>query len=254
MDDNTPAAPVSTSDATPNTNSNPTPTTPAVTQTPEAPKITLEQAAEFMGMPPEILKEKMEFEKVNGGPVKSYENFKKYVSDPSTRPNNQPQAQIQQPEPLNDSITQTPQVMAQQPQPQSIKPAEGFITPNEYFAQKYNEDLAAKYPDIADYIKKGEYLKEATAWGLTLVDQQGNMNAKVINEFLELKAKAAAPAPTSMPLTSTPTVDYVHQEGDIADQKMADEIMAQGNTHPRYAEALKFTKERLWGETEPKQK
>lgn len=240
--ENTPnaAAPQGT-EATPNTNSNPAPEPSVQGATPNQAPAESDQFENFIT--------------ANGGRDKIFEKMKQAIGNPQEYArsilgldaNNQPlNAQSQAPAAPSEPQAQAPQ---QPIQPEPFKPAEGFITPNEYFAQKYNEDLAAKYPDIADYIKKGEYLKEATAWGLTLVDQQGNMNAKVINEFLELKSKAAAPAPapTSMPVTTTPTVDYVHQEGDITTQQMADEIMKQGTNHPRYKEALTFTRERIFG-------
>lgn len=239
MDHNTPAAAALATDATPNTNSNPAPETSAQAVGPTSAPAEPDPFDNFVT--------------ANGGREKVLEKMKQAIGNPQEYArsilgldaNNQPlNAQPQAPATPAEPQIQSPQ---QTTQPEPFKPAEGFITPNEYFAQKYNEDLAAKYPDIADYIKKGEYLKEATAWGLTLVDQQGNMNAKVINEFLELKSKAAAPAPTSMPVTTTPTVDYVHQEGDITSQQMADEIMKQGTNHPRYKEALTFTRERIFG-------
>lgn len=189
----------------------------------------------------------------NGGFEKAFQKVKDTIANP------QPTPQVSAAEPVVVSQTQpTPQPGEMGPAqvaPEPYKPAEGFITSNEYFAKKYNADLAAEYPEIADYVNKGEYLKEATAMGMHLVDQAGNFNDKVIHQFLDMKKAAVAPAPTSTPITTTPTVDYVHQEGDITTQEMADDIMKQGNSHPRYAEAMKFTQERIFGKKpEPKQK
>lgn len=247
MDNNTtPAAPAPASDATPNTNSNPAPVAP-VEPPVTAPAPASEPKSPVANVPAEQIEAFNKFVEANGGFEKAFGKMKQTISNP------QPQAQIQQPEPLNDSITQIPQVMAQQPQP--VKPAEGFITPNEYFAQKLNEDLAAKYPEISDYIKKGEYLKDGTAWGMTLVDQAGNMNLKVINEFLEMKAKAVAPTPASTPVTTIPTVEYTNTEGDITSQETAYAILRQGEHHPRFKEAQNYISEKIFGKRpEPKQK
>lgn len=248
MDNNTtPAAPAPASDATPNTNPNPAPATPAE---PKTPAITPEVVAEYLGTTPEGLESFTKFSKANGGLDKAFGKMKQTISNP------QPQAQTQ----MSDAAQQSGELKvaavepSQTPQPPA-KPAEGFITPNEYFAQKLNEDLAAKYPEISDYIKKGEYLKDGTAWGMTLVDQAGNMNLKVINEFLEMKAKAVAPTPASTPVTTIPTVEYTNTEGDITSQDTAYAILRQGENHPRFKEAQNYISEKIFGKRpEPKQK
>lgn len=247
MENTSPAAPAPASDATPNTNSNPAPAAPAEPPV-TAPAPASEPKSPVANVPAEQIEAFNKFVEANGGFEKAFGKMKQTISNP------QPQV------PANESTQQpvAPQAPSNDTAPvltPPVKPPEGFITPNEYFAQKYNEDLAAKFPEIADYIKKGEYLKEGTAMGMTLVDQNGNMNAKVINDFLELKAKAAAPAPASTPVTTIPTVEYTNTEGEITSQETADAIMRQGSSHPRYQDAMKYTRERIFGKApEPKQK
>lgn len=237
--DNTPdAAAAPATEATPNTSSNPASEAPA--QLSEAP------VAPQANIPADQVEAWNKFVEANGGFEKAFGKMKQTISNPpKVEASGEPQAPAQPIEP------QIQQQVSQEP----YKPEKGFITSQEYFSKKYNEDLASEYPEIADYINKGEYLKEATAMGMKMIDQAGNMNDEVIHKFLDMKKAAVAPAPTSTPVTTTPTVDYVHAEGDITTQEMADDIMKQGNSHPRYAEALKFTQERIFGKNpETKQK
>lgn len=245
MDNTTPAAPAPASDATPNTNSNPAPAASTEPQT-----TVTESKAPVANVPSEQVEAFNKFVEANGGFDKAFGKMKQTISNPQAQPPTQASDVAQQP-----AEPKAPAVEPSQASQPPAKPAEGFITPNEYFAQKLNEDLAAKYPEISDYIKKAEYLKDGTAWGMTLVDQAGNMNIKVINEFLEMKAKSVAPNPASTPVTTIPTVEYTNTEGDITSQDIAYAILKQGDKHPRFKEAQNYISEKMFGKRpEPKQK
>lgn len=173
----------------------------------------------------------------NGGYEKAFAKLKSAVSAPA-----QP---AQQPE-------QTQQQPAQQPaqapaQPQQIP--DGFLTGSEYLAKKYFKDLASEesYRDIADDIVSGKALIEMTEFGMEPV-RDGMLNDRVIRKFLDMKAKATAPAqPTSTPVTNAPTVDYINVGDKINSIDDARKVLAQnqtlkGATHPMTQQAKDFIK------------
>lgn len=251
--ENTPnAAAAPATEAAPNTNSNPT--TEGSTLVNPAPSPDPASAPDPFD----------NFVNANGGRDKVLEKMKQAIGNPEEYArsilgldnNNQP---------LNAQASVQPQQMqeAQQPQGQIQTPiqppqvSDDYITPQKEFQISYRDRIAKDYPELGEeYMNKGEYLNEASAMGIPVVDSYGNINDKAVRQFLNLKKAAVAPAPTSTPITTTPTVDYVHAEGDITTQKMADDIMKQGKSHPRFAEAQKFTAERLGikSPSSPKQK
>lgn len=242
MDPNTtPAAPAPASDANPNTNSNPAPE-PSAPAEPQAP------ATPQANVPAEQVEAFNKFIEANGGFEKAFGKMKQTISNPQPQQPTEPQAPVQS--------TQSSQPV-QTIEPQMQKPAEGYLSANDIAKLQYNKMLSEAYSelDTEGYITKGEFVTEATAMGIPVMDQAGNMNDAAIRKFLDLK-KATVPAkPASAPITTTPTVEYVHTDGEITSQEMADSIMQQGSSHPRYAEAVKFTEERIFGKkSEPKQK
>lgn len=257
MEDNTPTAPAPAPQAgesvAPNINSNQggENANTGITNTTNNPAPT-PQVSEKAQIPADQVEAWNRFMENNGGFEKAFKKVKDTIANP------QPQAQAQTmgnvPQVVEPQQQQYPQPQQYQGQPFSQpRVQDGYITPTEIAAVQYNRMLSEAYPEIADYVNEGKYVKEAASLGMQVVDQYGNMNDKVIRQFLDLKKAAVPPAPTSAPVTSTPTVDYVHTEGDIISQEVADAIMRQGNNHPRYAEAMKYTQERIFGK-KPEQK
>lgn len=220
------------SEATPNTNSNPAPEAPA----PEAPAApTAEQVAQYLGTTPENLAAFQKFTGANGNFDKVFEKTKKAISAPQT---------VQQPSPAPEApqtAPEAPQAPSQPPQP-----ADGYITPTEIANMQYNKMLTEQYPEIAEYVSKGEYIKEASALGIQVVDQNGYMNDKSIRAFLDLK-KAAVPAPApSDPVTTTPLANYNEVEGAIDTREKAMQVMSQGEGHPQYKEAVEMMRKSFY--------
>lgn len=238
MDNNTtPAAAATATDATPNTNSNPVPAEPA--QTPAEPQA---PATPQANVPADQVEAFNKFVEANGGFDKAFGKMKQTISNPQPQQPDQPQAPAHPTQPTDS------QLQSQAPL-QEQKPADGYLSANDIAKLQYNKMLSEAYSelDTEGYITKGEFVKEATSMGIPVMDQAGNMNDAAIRKFLDLKKATIPPAPASAPITATPTVDYVHSEGDITTQEMADDIMKQGSNHPRYAEAIKFTQERIFG-------
>lgn len=210
------SAPTETSTTQPEAPAAPeTPATP-----PEAPAITPEQVAQYLGTTPETLTQFQDYSKNNGGLDKAFSNMKKIMA------NRQPQPQAQAPapgqSPLNDPVTQTPPSMAEQA-------IAGGITPQEFLTQQYFQSLASqeKYANIADQISSGEILKEMAKFNIQpLVN--GQFNGKQINDFLELYSKTVPAKPTEPAVTATPTVDYIQIPGDtITNMNQAMSVLAQ---------------------------
>lgn len=204
--------------------------TEAPAQAPETPQmpdlgLTAEQAEEFK-----------RFIDNHGGYEIAFTKFKNAVTSRQKDTPAQPEpAQPAQPAPQVEAPVQ-PQAPA--------KPAEGFITPQEMAMSLYNERLAQtkEYGGIKDEILSGAYLKEMASMGMTPVDASGNLNSKVIQQFLDLKAKTVpAPAPET-PMTNIPLKQYTEVEGDITSYEQALAIRKEGSGHPRYADAEQVIK------------
>ena len=184
--ENSPEAPVAPevkSEATPNTN-------PEPAKAQEAPA-----APDMHGFTSEQLADMQKFFQANGG----FDKVKAKISNPTPAP-----AEEQKPvEPEKPALPQEPEYKA---------PA-GSITRDEYFTKRYFLDLAGeeKYAGIAKEIASGEVLKEMASLGIRAVNQDGSINASVVNDFLDLKAKTVpAKQSSAMPeAAAAPTVDYV---------------------------------------------
>lgn len=208
------------------------------TTQPEAPA---EQPAEAPKAPAyDITDEQKKFIDSNGGWDKVFEKAKMAISRPEPAPEVKPEA--------------TPAPAPTTPEPvQTNKPAEGFLSPNDIAALQYQNMLASdpKYEKISDYIKSDSWLKEMKAMGMTPVDGQGNLNNKVIRQFLDLKASTVAAQQPATPVTTTPTVDYVEVGEAITDINKAYAVLQQNiqlaasgrAEHPKTAEAKKFISE-----------
>ena len=179
----------------------------------------------------------------NGGWEKIFEKAKMAIS----RPEPAPEA------PKTEAPTQPAQSAQQEPAQLNNRPAEGYMSANDFFARSYKDALSTEpqYAKISDYVKGGGWLKEMRAMGMTPVDGQGNLNDKVIRDFLDLKAAAAPATQPSSPVTSTPTVEYVEVGDAITDINKAYAVIQQNMQlaaagkpeHPKTADAKKFISE-----------
>lgn len=236
------AAPAPVGEAAPLNNVDAPATAPA--STPEAPALTAEQVAEFLGTSPETLKSYQDFVSNNGGWDKSLNAYKRIISN--RQPAAQAQAQINQPTPLNDGIAQQPPVSTQPATPPKV---EGGITPEEFMTQQYFNSLASQeqYKNIAEQMRSGEVLKEMAKFDIQpMVNGQFN-DAKVRN-FLDLYSKSVPAPEPSAPVTATPTVEYVQVGETISNMneamavlKQDQELRANGQPgHPMAKQANEF--------------
>lgn len=199
-----PVAPEAKSVATPNTNDS------AEAQTSAAP--------DMHGFTSEQLADMKKFFDNNGGfdAVKSKISNPTPASEPAKAPEQKP-AEPAQP--------------AAAPQEPEYKAPAGSITRDEYFTKRYFLDLAGeeKYAGIAKEIASGEVLKEMASLGIRAVNQDGSINASVVNEFLDLKAKTVpAKQSSAMPeAAAAPTVDYVPVGETIRSAEEARQVIMQ---------------------------
>lgn len=199
-----PVAPEAKSVATPNTNDS------AEAQTPAAP--------DMHGFTSEQLADMKKFFDNNGGfdAVKSKISNPTPASEPAKAPEQKP-AEPAQP--------------AAAPQEPEYKAPAGSITRDEYFTKRYFLDLAGeeKYAGIAKEIASGEVLKEMASLGIRAVNQDGSINASVVNDFLDLKAKTVpAKQSSAMPeAAAAPTVDYVPVGESIKSMEEARAVIMQ---------------------------
>lgn len=207
-----------------------------------APEITAEQVAKYLNTSVDTLEKFNTFASNNGGFDKSFSKMKTAVTGRSEQGEAAPQA-------ANPMVSQQPQPAATQAQP-APKITEGFNTPTEILVQMYNDRLESltEYSPIREYIHKGGYIKDMLTMGMTPFDAQGNVNDRVIRQFLDMKAQTVPATPPSDPVTTTPTVEY-YQTGDkIATQqeaamvwKQSLELQRQGLApHPKLEEAKAF--------------
>ena len=232
-----PAAPAAGTEETPNTISQTTETTtPAAAPQGEAPQ-------DNYGFTSDQLKELSSFIKGQGGYDKAFPAWKDSISKPQPKEEKQPEANIGTPT----------QPAPQEPAQLNNRPAEGYLSPADIAALQYRNMLASdsKYEKISDYVKSDGWMKEMKAMGMNPVDGQGNMNDRVIRQFLDLKASTVAAQQPATPITSTPTVEYVEVGDAITDINKAYAVIQQnmqlsatGNAqHPKTEEAKKFIAE-----------
>lgn len=225
--DNTPSAPTEAPQA-PASDKTPTTTEPTLTETP-APAVDL-------GLSPEQAQKFKTFIENSGG----FDNaFSKLKTDISTPKSAQP-APEQPKEP-----TSQPQAQPVEPQ---YKAPEGSITPQEFLAQQYFQNLSRdpKYEAISQGIANGDYLKEMAAFGINALNQDGSINDQKVRMYLDLKAQTVPAKSTSTePNASTaPTVDYVSVGEKIDNIDQAYQIIMQPG-HPRSKDAEEFIKNSL---------
>lgn len=237
----TPAAPAGETEAV-QTNSNPAQESQAQAQ-PQAP------AVDLHGFTEEQLADMAKFYASVGG----YEQVKSRLSNPQKYA--QPvQRSGQQPE---QSQTQSQAQPTQPVQPtQSAKLPEGFVSQKELAVERYFKDLASeeKYAAIADQIRDGSVLKEMASMGMNPIDDDYNVNAAQINQFLALKAASVPAKPTTVEPTATPLVDYVEVGEEVANMDQALQVVQQsikarslgGQPHPAEAKAREYI-QKNWG-------
>lgn len=226
------AAPAAESVATP-TNSNPAPA-------PEMP--------DMHGFTSEQLADMRKFYDNNGG----WEKVKARISNP------EPIHKIDQTP--TQAVDQTPtQVVQPQTQPEqpAYKAPEGSITRDEFEALRYAEYLSKdpKYAAISKEIESGEFLKEMTALGIKLVNQDKSFNDGMVRKFLDLKAQTVVAKQTSASPEAgvAPTVDYVPYDENSMSMQQAMAILQQDSAlrtrgmagHPNAAQAEEFMKKSL---------
>ena len=232
MAEETPEAPVAAPASEANQPTNTQPEAPAQ-QPAEAPK-----APAY-----EITDDQRRFIDSNGGWEKIFEKAKMAIS----RPEPAPEA------PKTEAPTQPAQPAPQEPAQLNNRPAEGYLSPSDIAALQYRNMLASdsKYEKISDYVKSDGWMKEMKAMGMNPVDGQGNMNDRVIRQFLDLKASTVAAQQPATPVTSTPTVEYVEVGDTITDINKAYSVIQQNMQlaaagkpeHPKTADAKKFIAE-----------
>lgn len=232
-----PVAPAAGTEETPNTISQTTETTtPAAAPQGEAPQ-------DNYGFTSDQLKELSSFIKGQGGYDKAFPAWKDSISKPQPKEEKQPEVKIGTPA----------QPAPQEPAQLNSRPAEGYLSPADIAALQYRNMLASdsKYEKISDYVKSDGWMKEMKAMGMNPVDGQGNMNDRVIRQFLDLKASTVAAQQPATPVTSTPTVDYVEVGETITDINKAYAVIQQNiqlaaagkPEHPKTADAKKFISE-----------
>lgn len=224
----------------------------------EAPSINTNQAAEAPAQPAETpkapdlhgfteeqLADMAKFYAANGG----YEKVKSRLSNPEPK---QPEAQTQPTQPTQGQNEQ-------QVQQTQTKLRDGFASPKQLAMIQYFENLAARpeYENISEQIKNLDVVKEAEDMGMTLVDDDYNVNIKDLTKFLALKSASVPAKPTSVEPTNTPTVDYVPVEGDTITSinqaldivRQSTALKAQGQQpHPAEAKALEYLKANKFGQ------
>lgn len=231
-EETTPTAPAEApaSEATPTTNTQPA-EAPAAEKPAEAPAPTTPVA----DIPADKIEAFNKFISSNGGFEKAFSKLRNDVSTPA---------------PEAPKVETPAQSTPTEPAQLNNRPAEGFLSPNEIAALQYQNMLATdpKYEKITDYVKSDGWLKEMKAMGMKPVDEQGNVNDRVIRQFLDLKASTIAATQPATPVTSTPTVDYVEVGDTITDINKAYAVIQQNMQlsaagkaqHPKTEEAKKF--------------
>lgn len=225
--DNTPSAPTEAPQA-PASDKTPTTTEPTLTETP-APAVDL-------GLSPEQAQKFKTFIENSGGFDNAFSKLKTDISTPKSA----------QPSP------EQPKEPTSQPQAQPVEPQykapEGSITPQEFLAQQYFQNLSRdpKYEAISQGIANGDYLKEMAAFGINALNQDGSINDQKVRMYLDLKVQTVPAKSTSTePNASTaPTVDYVSVGEKIDNIDQAYQIIMQPG-HPRSKDAEEFIKNSL---------
>lgn len=199
-----------------------------------------------LGLTPEQTEQFKKFLDANGGFSTAFSKLKQDVTGRNTDKKEEPTSQPEQSEQKTEDNTQ--------PAPtEPTKPAEGYISPQDFAIKQYFKAVAQeeKYSAIAKDIESGAILKEMAGLGIKATDANGNYNDAMIHKFLDLKAATVPATPSVVEPTTTPTVSYTEMDGDITSfadaQKIITESMAGrargAGEHPKLAEAKKFMTE-----------
>ena len=190
--------------------------------------------------------EQAKFFKANGGLEKVFPKIKDAISNPRKDPvgatetaktATEPAKTVEQPSGQTNAPTEP------------IRTPEGYITPQEFYAQQYFNSLAGdeKYATIADQIRSGEVLKEMSAFNISALDSNGNINDAMVRRFLDMKAQTVpAKAPETATSSATPTVNYTSVEGDITDRDTAFKILGEAG-NPQHDAAKAFLQKQIFG-------
>lgn len=121
----------------------------------------------------------------------------------------------------------------------------GYQTMQEFMVEQYYGTLANKpeYAPIADQIRSGEIFKEMAKFNIRPIEN-GMINQKQVNDFLDLYAKTVPAKAPSDPLTTTPTVEYADVGKEITSRADAMKVMSQKG-HPMHEQALKFMADQI---------
>lgn len=183
---------------------------------------TPEQMAKYLGTTVEGLEKAKKFYENNGGFDKVFEARKQEISTPK--------AQIQQPNPLNDSITQTQQPAAQ---PQQTPNGLDMDYVEGRLVKDYFKELATNpdYANIADKLIDGTVMEEASKmFGINPI-ANGRINEAQIKHFCDMYSKSMPAAPASAPMTNTPTVQPMGEQftGKITSSQDALKVIQENN-------------------------
>lgn len=221
-------------------------TEPAAEAKAEAPVEQPQAQDNSLGLTAEQTEQFKKFLDSNGGYDKVFAKIKQDVTGRNADKKEEPTSH---PEQLEQKTEDAPQPAPTEP----TKPAEGYISPQDFAIKQYFKAVAGeeKYAAIAKDIESGAILKEMAGLGIKATDANGNYNDAMIHKFLDLKAATVPAAPSVVEPTTTPTVSFTEMDGDITSfadaQKVIMESMsgrAKGvGEHPKLAEAKKFMSE-----------
>lgn len=169
----------------------------------------------------------------NGG----WDAIKQKISAPKN-------AQPQQTEQNNNIQEQQAQPTSQTNAPESMsyRAPKGAITAQEFLAEQYFKSLAGeeKYANIADGVRNGDYLKEMSAFGINVLNQDGSINDNKVRMYLDLKAQTVPAKPTEAEpnASAAPTVTYteVGEKGIENIDQAYKILMEPGNANRAKAE------------------
>lgn len=187
------------------TNYNPAPAQEAAPAAPAAPTADI---------PADQIEAFNKFVNANGGFEKAFAKLRTDVSTPTPQP--QP---VQASEPVTVRDT-APQFEDRVP--------DGFATLEEVILEQYYDSLANRpeYASISDKIRTGEVFNEMRKFNITPM-QNGAVNRKQVKDFLDMYVKTIPVAAPDVPVTSTPTADYVQVGDKISSADDAYKILLQ---------------------------
>lgn len=200
-----------------------------------------------LGLTAEQAEQFKKFLDANGGYEKAFAKVKQDVTGRNTDKKEEPATQT-------EPTTQKDEPQTTQ---EPAKPAEGYVSPQDFALKQYFKAVAQeeKYASIAKDIEKGGILKEMAELGIKPTDENGNYNDAMIHKFLDLKAATVPATPSVVEPTTTPTVTFTELDGDIESFEDAQKVIMESmngrakgaGEHPKLADAKKFMSEYLNG-------